>query len=605
MFLKKQKVHKQGHVYTYYRIVESYRDEQGKNKHRTVKYLGKLSDEEVSAITEQLKENRYPFSNPNDVSIPEHKQHTHILSRKVWIPLSLTIITYLHHHPKEWTVAEYDTLMMIKEGQADVQLQGSHFTIKADQVLFCPAGSGVFLYNNSSQPVQLLKLMFQNVDKHASSSWSSDGLATIIPVHSPLEMQRLGKELLATVDQPKELSVEKELYSQLLFYQLLHLIWNHQSPGTEATNLNMIQQATDEVRVYYREEIRRTVIAARLGITPEHFSRIFRKHKGISFTDYVYRWRMNAAKKDLQYSSASISEIARRNGYPNEHYFSRRFKSLFGLSPKQYQSSEKQYAAWNYPFTSMLLQLGIVPQAGYLEQWKWEKYHQHLDLSTMIVLHDSLEQSIQTMNDVQPDLVFAYEDNLGRFILEEYVPVQTLSIEHHNWQQQWLWLAEQVGRLEQAHQWLNDWDRQIQQAREQLSSFIGMDETVGIYKIVSEKIYVYGDRRSMGGPLIYQQLHHIPPAIVQEDIIDQNLISKEVTLAELSRYAADHMIVIYYPVEGTSEVALEPVMESLEWQQLAAVQNRQCYTMDRNIFYGFDPCSQEAQLKLWLQQFIS
>lgn len=605
MFLKKQKVYKQGHLYTYYRIVESYRDEQGKNKHRTVKYLGKLSDEEVTMITQQLKENRYPFSNQTHVSIAENKPHSHLFSRKVWIPLSLTMITYLHNHPKEWTVAEYDTLMVIKEGQADVQIQGNRFTIKADQVLFCPAGSGVFLYNTSSQPVQLFKLMFKNIDKHVSPSWSTDSLATITSVHSPLEIQRLCKELLATVTHTEERSVEQELYSQLLFYQLLHLIWNHQPLATEATNLNMIEQAIEDVRTHYREEIRRTVIAARLGITPEHFSRIFRKYKGMSFTDYVYRWRMNAAKKDLQYSRASISEIARRNGYPSEHYFSRRFKSLFGLSPKQYQASQKQYAAWNYPFTAMLLQLGIVPQAGYLEIWKWEIYHQHLNLSTMTVLHDSLEQSIQKMNDVQPDLVFAYEDNIGRPMLEEYVPVQAISIEQYNWQQQWLWLAEQVGRLEQAHQWLNDWDRQIQQAREQLAPFIGTHETVGIYKIVSEKIYVYGDRRSMGGPLIYQQLHHHPPAIVQKQIIDQHLISKEVTLAELSRYAADHMIVIYYPVEGASEVALEPVMESAEWQQLEAVQNQQCYIMDRDIFYGFDPCSQEAQLKLWLQQFIS
>lgn len=605
MFLKKQKVHKQGHLYTYYRIVESYRDEQGKNKHRTVKYLGKLSDEEVSIITQQLKENNYPSLDSTDLSKLESKQQTHILSHKVWVPLSLTIMTYLHHHPKEWTVAEYDTLIITKEGQAEVQIQGSRFTMKADQVLFCPAGSGIFLYNTSAQPVQLFKLMFKNTDKHVSSAWSANQLPTIFSTHSPLEIQRLCRELLETVVHPQERSLEKELYSQLLFYQLLHLVWNHQPIATETNNLNIIQQAIDDVRTYYREEIRRDVIAARLGITPEHFSRIFRKHKGISFTDYVYRWRMNAAKKDLQYSRASISEIARRNGYPNEHYFSRRFKRLLGLSPKQYQAAEKQYAAWNYPFTAMLLQLGMVPQAGYIEAWKWDIYHQQLDLSTMTVLHDSLEQTIQIMNHLQPDLVFAYEDNIGRSMLEEYVPVQAISIEQYNWQQQWLWLAEQVGKVEQAHQWLNDWNQQIQQAKEQLTPFIGRHETVGIYKIVSEKIYVYGDRRSMGGPLIYQQLHHTPPLIVQEHIIDQNLISQEVTLAELSLYAADHMIVIYYPIEGATESTLEPVMESIEWQQLEAVQNQQLYLMDRNVFYGFDPCSQEAQLKMWIQQFIS
>lgn len=605
MFLKKQSVHKQGQLYTYYRIVESYRDEQGKNKHRTIQYIGRLSDEEVVTITRQLKENSYPFLEKTRSSKLENKQQTRLLSSKVWVPLSLTIVTYLPAHLKEWIVAEHDTLMIVKEGQAEVQIQGSRLLIHANQVLFCPAGSGVFLYNASSQPLQVFKVIFTTIDSTLTSSRSAMNLPAIISTHSPLEIQRLCKEWLEITEYATELSIEKQIYSQLLFYQLLHLIWNDQSVATEASHLTLIEQAIHYVKTHYREEIRRDVIAIQLGITPEHFSRIFRKYKDCSFTEYVYRWRMNMAKKDLQYSSASISEIAKRNGYPDEHYFSRRFKRLFSLSPKQYQSSKKQYAAWNYPFTAMLLHLGIVPQAGYLESWKWDIYHRKLDLSTMNILHTDLDQSIQLMNKLQPDLVFAYQDNAGKEMLEEYVPLQTIEIDDYDWKQQWLWLAEQVGEVEQAEQWLHDWNTQVKQARKQLLHQIPSHQTVGIYKIVSEKIYVYGDQRSMGGPLIYQELGHQPPVIVQERIIDQHFICQQIEISELNLYAADHMIVIHYPVEGETATLIEPVMESEVWSQLQAVQNKQVYMMDRNIFYGFDPCSLEAQLHLWLQQFRS
>lgn len=604
MFLKKQTVHKQGQRYTYYRIVESYRDEQGKNKHRTVKYIGRLSDEEVVTITRQLKENVYPFVEENRLSHQENKQQTHMLSSQVWVPLSLTVMTYLPAHLKEWMVAEHDTLIIVKEGQAEAQIQGSRLPIHANQVLFCPAGSGVFLYNVSSQPLQVFKLIFTSNDP-SSSSWSTMNLPSIIATHSPLEIQRLCKEWLELTEYSKEMSVEKQIYSQLLFYQLLHLIWNDQSVATETSHLTLIEQAVHYVKTHYREEIRRDVIAAQLGITPEHFSRIFRKYKGCSFTEYVYRLRMNIAKKDLQYSSASISEIAKRNGYPDEHYFSRRFKRLFALSPKQYQSAKKQYAAWNYPFTAMLLHLNIVPQAGYLESWKWDIYHRKLDLSTMNILHTDLDQSIQLMNVLQPDLVFAYQDNAGKEMLEEYVPLQTIRIDDYDWKQQWLWLAEQVGKLEQAEKWLYDWNDQVKQARKYLASHIPSDQTVGIYKIVSEKIYVYGDQRSMGGPLIYQELGHQPLSIVQERIIDQHIICQHIESSELNEYAADHMIVIHYPIEGETAALIEPVIQSVAWSQLPAVQNKQVYMMDRNIFYGFDPCSLEAQLQLWLQQFPS
>jgi AraC-like DNA-binding protein/ABC-type Fe3+-hydroxamate transport system substrate-binding protein len=605
MFLKKQNVYKQGHLYTYYRIVESYRDEQGKNKHRTIQYLGKLSDEEVITMKQQLKDNVYPTLDHSPPSHTTFKQQTYSLSSQVWVPLSLTVITYQPDHRKEWTVAEQDTLLFIKEGQAEVYIQGNRLMLTADQVLFSPQGSGVFLHNTFSQPLQLFKLVFKNTHPSASSFFAPDHLPYMISIRSPLEVQRLCREWLELVTEQPLFSAEKELYSQYLFYQLLHLIWTYQPLPTEQNNSNIVQQAIDYVKSHYREEIRRDVIAAQLGITPEHFSRIFRKHKQISFSDYVYHWRMNAAKKDIQYSSTSLREIARRNGYPNEHYFSRRFKQLFGVSPKQYQSTLKNYAAWNYPLTAMLLHLGIVPQAGYLEPWKWEVYRQHMNIDTMTLLHESLEQSIETMTNLQPDLVFAYEDNIGKSILEDHVPVQAISIETYDWRQQWLWLAEQVGKLEQAWHWLNTWDQQIQLAKAQLLPFIADHQTVGIYKIVSEKIYVYGDRRSMGGPLIYQELHHTPPQIIKEKIIDQQRINLEISLTELDQYAADHMIVIHYPIEGTAELSTKSIMESTEWQQLEAVRNQQVYKMDRNIFYGFDPCSLEAQLQLWLKQFIS
>jgi AraC family transcriptional regulator, transcriptional activator for feuABC-ybbA operon len=207
---------------------------------------------------------------------------------------------------------------------------------------------------------------------------------------------------------------------------------------------------------------------------------------------------------------------------------------------------------------------------------------------------------------------FAYGDDPQSEQLSAYAPVQRLEIEQYHWRRQWLWLAERVQRSQQAQDWLQQWDMALQQARQQMQSWLERHETVGIYKIVSEKVYVYGNLRSMGGPLIYDGLHCEPPAQVRQQLIDTGRLNIEVPLEQLHLYAADHMIVIHYPMEhqngtqyGAQRHIPTPVMSSALWRQLPAVRSGQVHAMDRHFFYGFDPLSQQLQLKAWMDSIAS
>jgi len=82
-------------------------------------------------------------------------------------------------------------------------------------------------------------------------------------------------------------------------------------------------------------------IAAAARITPNHFSTLFHRHKGESFSEFLAEKRMAIAKSLLSDLTLNIGEVARRSGYEDSGYFSRLFKQKTGFAPREWRSSLK------------------------------------------------------------------------------------------------------------------------------------------------------------------------------------------------------------------------------------------------------------------------
>lgn len=78
-------------------------------------------------------------------------------------------------------------------------------------------------------------------------------------------------------------------------------------------------------------------ICRKFGVSQTSLSRIFRAYKETSFTNYLTEMRMDQAKRIMQQEpSAYVKDIAERVGYLDQFYFSRIFRSVTGVCPKEY-----------------------------------------------------------------------------------------------------------------------------------------------------------------------------------------------------------------------------------------------------------------------------
>ena len=165
-------------------------------------------------------------------------------------------------------------------------------------------------------------------------------------------------QLLFSYMEKKELSAH-ELYDNSSIYELYKvailsidgMCWwiqhciNYINETVSGNNLEAGGKVTATVKEYIRthldEKISMEDLAAKVHLSPDYMSKIFKHETGETIRDYVIRKRMEAAKTLLRVSDKSISEIGLEVGYDNPSYFVRIFRQRYDTTPKQYREHQK------------------------------------------------------------------------------------------------------------------------------------------------------------------------------------------------------------------------------------------------------------------------
>lgn len=85
------------------------------------------------------------------------------------------------------------------------------------------------------------------------------------------------------------------------------------------------------------QPIKVSTLSAMAGLSQSSFFVLFKAATGRTPLDFFIRARMRRAGELLEETTLQIKEIAARLGYDDQFYFSRLFKSVHGVSPREYR----------------------------------------------------------------------------------------------------------------------------------------------------------------------------------------------------------------------------------------------------------------------------
>ncbi len=132
-----------------------------------------------------------------------------------------------------------------------------------------------------------------------------------------------------------------------------------------------VEEARDAIRERYDEPLDMEELARSSGASPSRFYQAFREHTGFSPHKLLTAVRLNASLARLSSAPASIMDVAHSVGYADELYFSRLFKKHMGVSPSEYAARANRTIANLCPvFQGDFAALGIAPAFAPPRGWE-------------------------------------------------------------------------------------------------------------------------------------------------------------------------------------------------------------------------------------------
>lgn len=103
-------------------------------------------------------------------------------------------------------------------------------------------------------------------------------------------------------------------------------------------NFNRLSSLMDYVEHHYTEALSIGDAAGLLHLEEAYFCRFFKKYMGQTFLEYVNSVRLRHIYDDMMRTDLTLMELLDKHGFHNYKVFSKMFKDVYGMTPRQKRS---------------------------------------------------------------------------------------------------------------------------------------------------------------------------------------------------------------------------------------------------------------------------
>lgn len=236
----------------------------------------------------------------------------------------------------------FNRLYFIDRGEGKVIINGIPHYPRPGQLMIMPAGS---TQTTETSPDNPYTRYFCHFDAHIGEwpLFHTGNKLYICDVADPDVIRGLFTEMINRFQEGSLLSTMRNQAS------LLHLLALCLENGGYSDLLGELAHTSDQGKLanvlqYIEQHITQPMevdeLAELVHLHPNYFIPYFKKYMGVPPMQYVQLKRMELAKRQLSYSTSSISDIAEQVGMELAH-FSKYFKKSTGVSPSAYRNSTR------------------------------------------------------------------------------------------------------------------------------------------------------------------------------------------------------------------------------------------------------------------------
>ena len=110
------------------------------------------------------------------------------------------------------------------------------------------------------------------------------------------------------------------------------------SERKETRSDTLVEQAKAFINSHYSEKLALADVSEHLNISSGHLSNTFKKYTGVTISDYIASVKIEHAKELIDTHKYLMYEISDLLGFENPYYFSKVFKKVTGIAPREYEN---------------------------------------------------------------------------------------------------------------------------------------------------------------------------------------------------------------------------------------------------------------------------
>ena len=251
-----------------------------------------------------------------------------------------------HHHPDDYQI------QLIYEGQATIKINNEIYHAGPNSLFLIKRGCSHEFSVDSESGLKTLELKFEADGEEA--------LRLISFISTYLEDkngQFFGLFTNIVIEGYQKLFSYKELSNAMLLTVLSLMARNSQSllpyPQNESstrrtTYSKLLQDVTEFICKNINRKYSMPELAKECGYNQDFLYRMIKKETGLTAIQFVKKVKYDQARKMIQHTELSLSEIAWNLGFGSLQYFSRFFHEHAGISPSDYMEKVRNTVRTDY-----------------------------------------------------------------------------------------------------------------------------------------------------------------------------------------------------------------------------------------------------------------
>lgn len=140
-----------------------------------------------------------------------------------------------------------------------------------------------------------------------------------------------------------EVSAASDPYAlRLWLFRVLDFVFSavvQERRGFQDDEINVV---LNYIEKNYYKKVTLEEVADYISISPFYLSKLFKKHTGENFIDYLTDLKIKKAKELLEFTDIPVINIAMELSFNEPNYFTRVFRKTAGMTPSAYRESRRE-----------------------------------------------------------------------------------------------------------------------------------------------------------------------------------------------------------------------------------------------------------------------